>query len=47
VNGGKREDLIGGKDDLLVYRDLQDHRRIGTFFCKTAGDLDLRGDSSG
>ncbi|MEN6514125.1 hypothetical protein [Methanoculleus sp.] len=46
VNGGKRYDLVCGWDSPLVYLDLQDRRRIGALFCKTAGDPDLRGDSS-
>lgn len=46
VNGGEREDLVCGRDVSLTHLDFQDRRRIGVFFCKTAGDPDLRGDSS-
>jgi len=46
VNGGKRQDLVCGRDVPLTHLDFQDRRRIGALFCKTAGDPDLRGDSS-
>ena len=46
VNGGKRENLVRGGNVRLVDLDLQDRRRIGALLCKTAGDPDLRGDSS-
>jgi len=46
VEGGEGEDLVCGRDVCLVHLDLQDRRRIGALLCKTAGDPDLRGDSS-
>jgi hypothetical protein len=47
VHGGERQDLVCGRNVRLVDLDLQNRRRIGTLLCKTAGDPDLRGDSSG
>lgn len=46
VNGGEREDLVCGGDVRLVDLDFQNRRRIGALLRKTAGDPDLRGDSS-
>jgi len=46
VDGGKRQDLVCGRDVGLIDLDFENRRRIGALLCKTAGDPDLRDDSS-
>lgn len=46
MEGGKRQDLVCRGDIRLLDLNLQGRRRIDALLSKTAGDPDLRGDSS-